>query len=446
MVKTNKDMKYMKTNIMVAAAALAVVSALSVSCATGKKANDGGAMNAAGGLVTGGNAGNNEAVKSAEMLDDDCLVLSDEQYNRFVDGSNRFAFKLFKHTLGLESEVVSPLSVSYLMGMLANGASGQTLDEIVKTMGCEGMSVDDINAACKTMMQRAASADASTVVNVANYVALNRQYRLKGTFSAALADSYSAGVEQLDFTLPQTPEHINEWCASHTGGMIPQIVDDVDPGAVSYIMNAIYFNGTWADKFDKSMTKTERFRGYTRDVKRVPMMHNNGKYMYCSRDGYAAVAMPYGNGSYRMTVVLPDEGKGVSDIMRSFDEKTFASLPRNMSECIVDLKLPRFTTNMTLPLNDIVSSLGAPTMFGPEADFSRLADGRMLVSKMLQKAKIEVSEEGTKAAAVTVAIMTTTALAPQPLHVDFHADRPFAYIISDSATGTILFMGQYAGD
>lgn len=436
----------MKNNIVKAAAALAVVSALSASCATGKKVNDAGAANAVGGTNTGSNAGNNEAVKSADMLDDDCLVLSDEQYNRFVGGSNAFAFKLFKQTLGLESGVVSPLSVSYLMGMLANGASGQTLDEIVKAMGCEGMSVADINAACKSMMQRAASADASTVVNVANYVALNKQYHLNGTFSAALADSYKAGVEQLDFTSAQTPGHINNWCASHTGGMIPQIVDNVAPGAVSYIMNAIYFNGTWADKFDKAMTKTGRFSGYTRDVKRVPMMHNNGKYMYCSCDGYASVALPYGNGSYRMTVILPDEGKGVADIMSSFGEKEFAALPRKMSECIVDLKLPRFTTSVTLPLNSIISSLGAPTMFGSAADFSRLADGRVLVSQMLQKAKIEVSEEGTKAAAVTVAIMTTTALAPEPRRVEFHADRPFAYIISDSNTGTILFMGQYAGD
>ncbi len=431
---------------MAAAAALAVVSALTASCATGKKAVDKGSANAAGNINTAGNGGSNEAVKSADMLADDCLVLSDEQYNRFVNGSNAFAFRLFKHTLGMDSEVISPLSVSYLMGMLANGASGQTLDEIVKTMGCEGMSVADINAACKTMMQRAASADASTVVNLANYVALNRQYRLNANFSAALADSYKAGVEQIDFTSPQATEHINSWCASHTGGMIPQIVDNVDPGAVSYIMNAIYFNGTWADKFDEAMTKTERFSGYTRDVKRVPMMHNNGKYMYCSRDGYAAVALPYGNGSYRMTVILPDEGKGVADIMRGFDEKAFASLPRNMAECIVDLKLPRFTTSVTLPLNGIVSNLGAPTMFSSGADFSRLADGRMLVSQMLQKAKIEVSEQGTKAAAVTAAIMTTTALAPEPRRVEFHADRPFAYIISDSTTGTILFIGQYAGD
>ncbi len=436
----------MKNNIVKTAAALAVVSALSASCATGKKATDAGTANAVGGINKGNNAGNNEAVKSADMLADDCLVLSDNQYNRFVDGSNAFAFKLFKQTLGLESGVVSPLSVSYLMGMLANGASGQTLDEIVKTMGCEGMNVDDINAACKTMMQRAASADASTVVSVANYVALNKQFRLNSTFSATLADSYKAGVEQLDFTSPQTPARINNWCASHTGGMIPQIVDNVDPGAVSYIMNAIYFNGTWTDKFDKAMTKTERFSGYTRDVKRVPMMHNNGKYMYCSRDGYAAVVLPYGNGSYRMTVILPDGGKGVADVMRSFDDKTFAVLPRDMTECIVDLKLPRFTTSITMPLNGIMSSLGAPTMFSSEADFSRLADGRMMVSKMLQKAKIEVSEEGTKAAAVTAVIMTTTALAPEPRHVEFHADRPFAYIISDSTTGTILFMGQYAGD
>ena len=111
----------------------------------------------------------------------------------------------------------------------------------------------------------------------------------------------------------------------------------------------------------------------------------------------------------------------------------------------MDLKLPKFTTEVELSLNDVISTLGAPTMFSSSADFNRLADGNLFVSKMLQKAKIEVSEEGTKAAAVTAAIMTMSALAPEPRTVEFHADRPFVYIISESDTGAIYFIGQFTG-
>ena len=118
----------------------------------------------------------------------------------------------------------------------------------------------------------------------------------------------------------------------------------------------------------------------------------------------------------------------------------------NVEECEVDLKLPKFTTEMELPLNDIISQLGAPSIFNPsKADFSRFAKGDFFVSQMLQKAKIEVTETGTKAAAVTGAIMLT-ALAPrEERHVVFHADRPFVYTITDRQTGTILFMGQFTG-
>ena len=118
-----------------------------------------------------------------------------------------------------------------------------------------------------------------------------------------------------------------------------------------------------------------------------------------------------------------------------------------MEECIVDLKLPRFTTEMKLSLKDIVARLGAPAMFdASRADFSSFANGNVYVSEMLQKAKIEVSEEGTKAAAVTMGMVKLTAMRPQePRRVDFHCDHPFVYLIQDNYTGAVLFMGQFTG-
>ena len=146
-----------------------------------------------------------------------------------------------------------------------------------------------------------------------------------------------------------------------------------------------------------------------------------------------------------MTVLLPNADKSIDDMLKSLGADKLSKLRYDMDECVVDLKLPRFSTELSLGLNDIISKLGAPTMFTGNADFHNFADGNLYVSKMLQKAKIEVSEEGTKAAAVTSAMVAMTALRPEPRHVEFHANRPFVYMITESSTGAILFMGQFTG-
>lgn len=422
----------MKKNVMtIATMALAMTM---VSCGSCKKVQ---------GEVKG--VESMEATKSEEAMDEDYLILSDEQRN-IVDKNNAFALNLFHEISGFDSKVVSPMSISYLMGMLANGADGQTREEILKAIGCEGVSVDDLNALYKMMLQKANSLDKQTTVNIANYIALNKQYQLKKTFAGIMKNDYQAGVENLDFASSASVKHINQWCNKQTNGMIPSIISQLDANAVSCIMNAIYFKGTWTDKFDKKNTKLESFQGYTRDIKKAQMMHRQAKYQYADGVGYSAVRIPYGNRSYEMVVLLPNQGSSINEVMKKVDVKSLAELRDKMDECMVDLKLPRFSTELSLPLNGIISKLGAPSMFGGNANFSNFANGSLSVSQMLQKAKIEVSEEGTKAAAVTAAIMTMSLQHPdEPRRVDFHADRPFVYLITEANTGAILFMGQFTG-
>lgn len=382
--------------------------------------------------------------KNDQLIDDGYLILSNAQRD-IVNNNNAFALNLFRELNGFDSKVVSPMSVAYLMGMLANGADGQTRQEIMTAIGCKDVSLKDLNEFYQMMITRASHFDPSTTISIANFIALNKQYSLKGGFAKTMQEYYKAGIESLDFKSTSSLKRINGWCSDHTDGMIPRIIDDIDPSAVSYIMNAIYFNGTWEEKFNKSQTKLENFRGYTRDIKKTQMMHRNGKYMYTANDMFAAVDIPYGNGAYQMTVLLPNNGKSIDEMMKALDAKSLTELRYKMEEYKVDLKLPRFKTELELPLNGIISKLGAAGMFTGSADFSNFANGNLYVSKMLQKAKIEVSEEGTKAAAVTMAMVAMTALRPEPMPVDFHADRPFAYMISERSTGAILFMGQYTG-
>lgn len=385
-----------------------------------------------------------------EEVDESFLILSDAQHE-MVNNNNSFAFSLYNKTMGMNSRVVSPLSVTYLMSMLANGADGETQQQILATLGWAGEgiqqpSLQDINDYSRMLIEKTARLDKAVTVEIANYVAVNKEFKLNSKFQKSVERDYKAGVESLNFTSPSTLKRINDWCNDRTHGMIPSIINELDPDAVSYLMNAIYFNGTWKDKFSKEETKQEMFCGYTRDIQYVDMMHRHGEYFYADGDGYSAVSIPYGNGAFRMTVILPTEGSFLRDVMASMDGGKFQELQRSMEKCNVDLKIPRFTTEVDLPLNDIISALGAPLIFSSQADFSQFARGNFYVSKMFQKAKIEVSEEGTKAAAVTAAIMMMSAVRPEKKrNVVFHADSPFAYIISENSTGSIYFMGQYTG-
>ena len=422
-------MKKTFNNIALTATVLLALSA----CSSTKKISD----NKSNDIVS---------ITTEEEIDPEFMVLSDAQYD-LVKRNNNFALNLFSEMKGVGSNVVSPMSVTYLMAMLANGAEASTREEIMDAIGAKDFDIDEMNAFYAYLIRRAKTADKKTTLNIANYIALNKEFKLKKKFASTIADSYQGAVESLDFTNPESTKRINGWCSEHTNNMIPTIIDQVEPSAVAYILNAIYFNGTWTDKFDKNNTKKEQFNGYTRDIMYVDMMHRNAKYYYTSNDVYSAVTLPYGSGAYSMTVILPNEGKFITDLTKTLNADTIASLRRNMEECLVDLKLPRFTTEMKLPLKGIVAKLGAPSMFdATRADFSSFANGNVYVSEMLQKAKIEVSEEGTKAAAVTMGMVKLTSMRPQePRRVDFHCDRPFVYMIQDNYTGAILFMGQFTG-
>lgn len=383
--------------------------------------------------------------KEYENMDAEYLTLTDAQ-DSIIAKNNTFAVKLFEKTAKMQSTVISPVSVSYLMAMLANGANGQTKADIMKALQLEEKDLDEMNALYKMMIQRCGNTDKGTTLNIANYFAMNKEVNLEDAYANKMKNIYNAGIESLDFTSQKTTAHINNWCKKNTNGMIPSIIDKVDANASAYIMNAIFFNGTWADKFSKSQTKNENFRGYTRDITMVPMMHKSDKLLYWKNDMYAAVRIPYGNGSYTMTVMLPNEGISIDEMLKTMENADLTAWRQDAEQCIVDLKLPRFTTETDVTLNNIISELGAANIFNSNADFTNIAKTNMFVSEMFQKAKIEVSEEGTKAAAVTAAIMTMSALpTEEPKHVTFHANRPFVYMITEANTNAIFFMGQYTG-
>lgn len=366
-----------------------------------------------------------------------------------VMSNNDFAFNLFRQAdIGNKSAILSPISITYALGMLNNGAAGETQAQINKVLGFGETGADGINAFCRKMLTEAPNLDKLTKVMIANTIYMNKGYELKSDFITKAKTFYDAEPETRDFADGQTRDVINKWGNDHTEGMIPEVLKEgeFDPSAVSYLLNAIYFKGAWAEKFDKDNTKDETFKGYSAD-KQVPMMHQEHEFNYTETDDCQALCLPYGNGAYRMTILLPKEGKTINDVLKNLTAESWERY-QFMDRAYVDLKLPRFESTTDVGLNDIMSALGMPRAFDPYlAEFPNFCNVPTFIGMMKQVAKIKLNEEGTEAAAVTVIGEYVSAIEPsEPQHVQFFANRPFLYVISEQSTGAIFFIGQYMGD
>ena len=396
-----------------------------------------------------------------------------------VDQSNDFAFNLFREVpagygftsprgcvppedyddkVAMGNNILSPISIIYALGMLNNGATGETQQQINKVLGFADTGVEGINTFCKKMLLKALYNDSDTKLNIANNIYFNTStgYELNPTFLQLAKEYYRAEPELRNFNDGKTMDAINQWCSDHTEKMIEKVLDETsfNPSAVSYLLNAIYFKGNWRLQFDEANTTEESFGPsgvvlgqYPELEKRVPMMHQNNLLCYTENEVCQAVKLPYGNGSYAMTILLPLEGKRINDVLQTLTAESWTQQYYWMGDAIVDLKLPRFEADTDLYLNGIMSRLGMPKAFTDDAEFPNFCNTDIHIDLMKQVAKIKVNETGTEAAAVTVieAGLESAGPDPEPRRVNFHATRPFLYVISDEATDAILFIGQYTG-
>ena len=376
--------------------------------------------------------------------------------DKIADGNNNFACNLFrtiyeqKH--GSCSFIMSPISVSYLLGMLNEGAEGQTQQQITDVLGLDG-SAQEISQHFKKIMDVAPSVDSTVTIKIANSININSawNYSLIPKYKTDMQEYYNAQIDAFDFGNGRNVDIINNWCKTHTDGMIPKILDQLDPHVVMYLLNAVYFKASWTNKFDPKYTRDKIFTKQDGTILEHKMMHVSIKGVaYGSNNLCKMLSLPYGNGSYSMIVLLPHEGKTIGDIIQSLSAQQLEKQrTQEMTIHNVDILMPRFTSENEIELEEILSSMGMPLAFNPlAAEFSNMVKGQELwVSMMKQKAKIEVNEKGTKAAAITIAGMMTKSFNPnRTIWEEFHATRPFVYYIVDNSTGTIYFMGTYCGE
>ena len=368
---------------------------------------------------------------------------------QMVGSSNDFAFNLFREVQDeVKSQIVSPVSITYALGMLNNGAAGETQKQINSVLGFADTGSDGINAFCYKMLQRAATLDPLTKVLIANIIYMNKPYELQTEFVQRAKTFYDAEPETRDFHDGKTRDVINKWGSDHTEGMIEEVLKEgeFDYDAVSYLLNAIYFKGSWKKKFDKAQTMKEPFdhAGITKEMTYADMMHQTTNFEYAETDDCQALRLPYGNGSFQMTVLLPKAKTNA--LPKVPTAEVWQQLNEQMDSTLVNVSLPRFETDTDIDLKPIMTKLGMPDAFNPfKADFRNFCNTEVYIELMKQVAKIKVDEEGTEAAAVTVIGVVMTSIEPEPQYVTFHANHPFLYVISEQQTGAVLFIGKYTG-
>jgi len=364
-----------------------------------------------------------------------------ESESKVIAGSNEFAFDLFRTGNASQRQAnvfISPLSASMALGMTANGANGATYDEMRSVLRLAGATRDDVGAGYKSLISLLRGLDPSTTFTIANSIWYERSFPFNTSFLEESKLYFDAQVEALDFRSATAVPTINSWVAAHTENKIPEILQTIAREEVMFLINAIYFKGTWQKQFDKSKTADAPFHSADGTTSTVKMMSRGEGVDYTATPEYAAVDLPYGNSAFTMTVVLPNGD--IDAFAESFDQAKWSTLLGSLHESGMPVYLPRFRVEWTRMLNDDLKQLGMRNAF-VAADFTRMSPRGLdlIITQVLQKTFVDVDEEGTEAAAATLVGVGETSLPPS-----FRVDRPFMVVIRERFSGTILFIGKIA--
>ena len=359
-----------------------------------------------------------------------------------ISASNDFAFDLFREVNAGQSKsenvFISPLSASMALGMTMNGARGTTLDAMRTTLGFPGMPQHDINASYRSLIELLLKLDRGVDMRVANSIWYRNDYPFERAFFDTTKAYFNAEVAGLDFADPNAAKTINAWVDRSTNGRIKDIVDRIAPNEVMYLINAIYFKGNWTRQFDRARTRDAEFNAADGTRKPVRMMSQDGKHLYLRTADFEAAELPYGNGAFAMTVVLPAPGKDVNALITSLGKNRWQDLIGGLKEEEVAFEMPKFRLEYERSFNDALKALGMEVAFGPGQDFTGMSRANPWIDEVFQKTFVDVNEEGTEAAAVTKVVMA------ESLPPTMRVDRPFIFAIRERFSGALLFIGKIA--
>ncbi|MBO4585503.1 MAG: serpin family protein [Bacteroidales bacterium] len=400
------------------------------------------------------------------------VSLTEEEAD-YVDAGNELTFRLLpvlsRSLVGEKSFIFSPLSIQYALGMTANGASGETMEQIVSTLGF-GPDIDKLNTLCNKLLNQLPAVDLGVTLKLADAILVNDEYPLLPSFKDKVESTYYAAVENMSFEDPSyVAARINDWASRNTNGLIDKMLDasDISPAAIAFLMNALYFKAPWVPKgsdplFMKESTTNKAFYPGGCDVIEVPTMFTSRWLKYADLGDFRILEIPYASGKFAMYILLP-EGEvvgdqpdevpakyGIASLLKDFPTLDWKGILSKMDYRDVILALPKFETSSYYRLNDALKGLGMTRAFTSAAEFDRMFEDpsvQACIDMVIQKARISVTEWGTEAAAVTVVGMKNTSVGPgEEPPVKFTCDHPFAYLIAEKTSGAILFAGAYLGN
>ena len=365
---------------------------------------------------------------------------------QLIDASNSFSFALWSKVSTAEPNknvFISPLSASFALGMTLNGAANESFDQMRTALQVGGLSQQDINVGYKSLIGLLTSLDPSVTMRIANSIWYRQTFPVNQPFIDAAKTYFDADVAGLNFAdVTGSLSTINGWVNEKTNGKIPRVLEEIDPANVMFLINALYFHGSWREKFDASHTTDDVFTTAPGVTEPMRLMQRAGAVLYAETPSYQAVDLPYGNGAFSMTVVLPKAASDIETFSAGLTQASWRALVSSFDSTEVNLLLPKFTLTYERMMNDDLTALGMVAPFDPAmADFTRMSPmgKEVFINFVKQNTFVNVDEEGTEAAAVTVVAISATSVHATPV---MRVDRPFLFVIRERLSGTVLFMGK----
>ncbi len=369
--------------------------------------------------------------------------------NSVVTANTKFGFNLFDEIRKTEQGkniFISPLSISTALAMTLNGASGETEQAMTNTLQLQGLGSESINTGYAGLRQILLTSDPKVTLTIANSLWARQGFSFKPDFLQRNTQFFGAEISTLDFDAPSASQTINQWVDTNTDGKIQNIIDDkIDASTVLFLINAIYFKGTWQREFNPSRTREGPFHLANGDEKQIPMMRQQRWYPYYRGENFQAISLAYGDGQMSMYIFLPDPESDLNIFLENLNAEGWENWMPQFQERDVSLVMPKFKLEYGKTLNDTLKALGMDIAFDANlADFSRMAPLEILgenlyIGEVLHKTFVEVNEEGTEATAATSVEVGVKSVPPPPIF--FSVDRPFFFAIRDNKTKTVLFMG-----
>jgi serpin B len=365
-----------------------------------------------------------------------------------LDADGRFGADLLGRLPGSSGNaVLSPYSVAVALQMALEGARGQTAAQMAKTLHMPGVSAAQLTATAASLRHDLAALDApqrKVILRISNGMWPQAGYPIKARFTTSLRDGFGVDVRQLDFGRdPQGARRtINEAVSEQTNGKIAELLkQDLDPMTRLVLTDAVYLKAAWAVPFQADQTRPDAFHKADGSVVQAPFMHQVGELGYAKHDGYQLVRLPYGAGDLAMTLIVHDGSP--APLENALTERGLAGvLGGPLAPAQVTLALPKFKVRTHAELVDTLKQLGMTDAFDDvRADFGGIADERLVISQVAHEAYVSVDEGGTEAAAATgaVAVATSGHVGANPIVT---VDHPFLFAITDTKTGTPLFLGR----